>query len=126
MLLSLHNDKPSSTRTAEDFQKENVLEKLKVLDARVRRKGLESLDPDKSPLIRIGMEIDDRGRVTKNSYGVFNLAWQAQEHPEWPALIRQELLELKKRIRDTHKVPLKFLIWAGMGGSAMARPRRSR
>jgi glucose-6-phosphate isomerase len=118
VLLSLHNDKPSSTRLAEDFQKQNLLEKLRVLDARARRKGLESLDPQRNPLIRIGMEIDDRGRVTKNSYGVFNLAWQAQEHPEWPALIRQELAEIKKRIRENHRVPLKFLIWAGMGGSA--------
>ncbi|MGH9630699.1 MAG: hypothetical protein ACRD7E_20490, partial [Bryobacteraceae bacterium] len=82
------------------------------------RKGLESLDPSRNSLISIGMEMDDRGQVTKNSYGVFNLSWQAERHPEWPDMIRKELAEIKKRIRETHRVPLRFLIWAGMGGSA--------
>lgn len=118
MLLSLHNDKPSSTSVQEDFQKQNLLEKLKIVDMRARRKGLESLDAAKNPLIRIGMELDGNGRVTKNSYGVFNLPWQSQEHPDWPMRIGQELAEIKKAIRQTHGVPLKFLIWAGMGGSA--------
>ena len=118
MLLSLHNDKPSSTSVAEDFQSQNILEKLKSLDTRARRKGIDALDASRNPLIRIGMEINDKGQVTKNSYGVFNLSWQAEEHPEWPALIAQELADLKKAIRQTHGVPLKWLIWAGMGGSA--------
>jgi glucose-6-phosphate isomerase len=118
VLLSLHNDKPSSTPASEELQSENLIEKLKMLDARVRRKGLESLDPGKNPLIRIGMEVDGKGRVTKNSYGVFNLAWQAQEHPEWAGAIGQELADIKKRIRQTHRVSLKFVVWAGMGGSA--------
>jgi glucose-6-phosphate isomerase len=118
VLLTLHNDKPSSTPVAEDFRKQNVLEKLKSIDTRVRRKGLEALDPTRNPLIRIGMEVDGDNRVTKNSYGVFNLPWQAEEHPEWPGQIAQELTEIKRAIRHTHGVPLKWLIWAGMGGSA--------
>jgi glucose-6-phosphate isomerase len=118
VLLSLHNDKPSSAAVAEDFHQQNLLEKLKILDTRVRRKGLESLDPSRNALIRIGMEVDGDGVVTKNSYGVFNLSWQSQEHPEWPPVIGQELAAIKKAIRQTHGVPLKWLIWAGMGGSA--------
>ena len=118
MLLNVYHDKPSSTAVAEAFDRENILEKLKVLDARARKKGLDSLDPRKNPLIRIGMEIDEKGRVTKNSYGVFNLSWQAAEHPEWPATITRELHEIRKRIKEAHGVPLRYLIWAGMGGSA--------
>lgn len=118
MLLSLHNDKPSSTPLAEGFQKQNVLERLRTLDARVRRKGLASLDPEKSLLIRIGMEIDPAGRVTKNSYGVFHLPWRAEEAGDWPERIEQELAEIKARIRQTHGVSLRYVIWAGMGGSA--------
>jgi glucose-6-phosphate isomerase len=118
VLLSLHNDKPSSTPLAEEFQKQNVLEKLKALDATFRRKGIESLDPQKSALIRIGMEVNGAGEVTKNSYGVFHLPWRATEHPEWAGTIESEVAEIRKRIRETHGVPMKFLIWAGMGGSA--------
>jgi glucose-6-phosphate isomerase len=118
VLLTLHNDKPSSTSVQEDFHKQNVLEKLKNIDLRTRKKGLESLDASKNPLIRIGMELDGSDRVTKNSYGVFNLPWQSQEHPDWPMRIGQELADVKKAIRKTHGVPLRFVIWAGMGGSA--------
>lgn len=118
MLLSLHNDKPSSTAAADGFQQQNVLEKLKSLDSRARRKGLESLDASRNPLVRIGMEVNGDNRVTKNSYGVFNLVWQAQEHPEWPGVIANEVADIRKAIRQTHGVPLKWLIWAGMGGSA--------
>ena len=35
------NDKPSSAAPAENFQTQNILEKLKVLDSRARRKGLD-------------------------------------------------------------------------------------
>jgi glucose-6-phosphate isomerase len=118
VLLNLYHDKPSSRVVAETFITDNVLEKLKVLDARARRKGLESLDPRRNRLIRIGMEVDGNGRVSKNSYGVFNLSWQSMEHPEWPATIQREIAEIRKGIRQAHGVPLRFLIWAGMGGSA--------
>lgn len=116
--MTLHNDKPSSSSTAEEFQKQNVLDKLQSLDSRARRKGLESLDPAKNPLVRIGMEVNPQNQVTKNSYGVFSLVWQAQQHPEWPARIGQELAEIKRELRQCHGVPLKWVIWAGMGGSA--------
>ena len=118
VLLNVYHDKPSSTAVAEAFEKENILEKLKVLDARARKKGLDSLDPTRNVLIRIGMEIDDKGRVTKNGYGVFDLSWQAAERHEWPGTIANELAEIRKILRQTHGVPLRFLIWAGMGGSA--------
>lgn len=118
VLLALHNDKPASSSAAEAFQTDKVLEKLKALDARARKKGLESLDATKNRLVRIGMETNGNGRVVKNSYGMFSLVWQAQEHPEWPGVITSELAEIKKAIRQTHGVPLKYLIWAGMGGSA--------
>jgi glucose-6-phosphate isomerase len=118
VLLALHHDQPSSAQAFEDIRNENLIEKLKALDSRVRRKGLESLDASKNPLIPLGMEIDDKGQVTKNSYGVFNLAWQAENHPEWPETVMSELSAIRRRIRETHGVPLRYLIWAGMGGSA--------
>jgi len=63
------------------------------------------------------MEIEN-GQVVKNGYGVFDLSWQAESHPEWPAKISAELDEIRAGIRAAHGVPVKFLIWAGMGGSA--------
>jgi hypothetical protein len=116
--LSLHHDEPASDGLAERFQSDNVLARLEALDSRARRKGLESLDPGKNLLIRIGMEVDGEGRVTKNSYGVFNLSWQAAQHPEWAATVASELAEIRSRIKDAHGAPLQYLIWAGMGGSA--------
>lgn len=118
MLLALHNDKPGSTSAAEEFSRQNVLEKLRAVDTRARRRGIESLDASRNPLIRLGMELDGDGRVTKNSYGVFNLSWQSEGHPEWPPTVGQELADIKRAIRQAHGVPLKWLIWAGMGGSA--------
>ena len=116
--MSLYHDLPESTPHFRQFADENTLKRLRVLDSRVRRKGLGSLDPSRSLLIRIGMEVDSRGRVTKNGYGVFNLSWQVPAHPEWPETIGAELDEIRERIRQAHQTPLRFLIWAGMGGSA--------
>ena len=118
MQLSLYQDEPESARLAATFQSDNVLARLKILDSRARRKGLESLDPSKNPLIPLGMEIDGAGQVTKNSYGVFNLSWQTAQHPEWAGSIADELDAIRARIKETHQAPLQFLIWAGMGGSA--------
>jgi glucose-6-phosphate isomerase len=119
VLLSLANDAPEQFSCCfyQRFDNEHVLERLRTLDARVRRDGLEALDPESDPLIRIGMEVDG-GRVVKNSYGVFNLSWQAAHHPEWAERIEREIDEIRQRIRDAHKAPLRFLLWAGMGGSA--------
>lgn len=96
-----------------------MLERLKLVDSRARRKGLESLDASRNRLIGLGMEVDSRGAVTKNSYGVFNLSWQAeQDGGEWAAMIASELEEIKGRLHERHNAALKFVIWAGMGGSA--------
>ena len=64
------------------------------------------------------MEVAGDGRVTKNGYGLFHLSWLAERHPEWPALVVDELEAVKARIKTTHGAKLKYLIWAGMGGSA--------
>ncbi|MGI8990002.1 MAG: hypothetical protein ACR2I2_10505 [Bryobacteraceae bacterium] len=88
-----------------------------ALDRRAREEGLDRLDPPSDPLIPIGMEIDGSGRVTKNSLGVFNLSWQAQDHPEWADRVAAEAAALNREIFEAHGVPLRFLIWAGMGGS---------
>jgi glucose-6-phosphate isomerase len=117
VILSLHHDRPESESSFERFRAASVLKSLKALDSRARRKGLEALDPARGALIPIGMEIEN-GRVVKNGYGVFDLPWQAEEHPEWPGKIAAELEEIREGIRAAHYVEAKFLIWAGMGGSA--------
>lgn len=119
MILSTFHDHPSgcSQQHFDRFVNEDILERLRALDARVRRDGLNSLDPSSDPLIPIGMEIDASGAVTKNSYGVFNLGWQAEAHPEWADLVVHELQEIRQCAKETHNVPLRYLIWAGMGGS---------
>lgn len=100
------------------MEKEGIISRLRALDAKVTSEGLQSLDPSKDPLVRIGTESDAGGHVTKYSYGVFNLSWQAEQHPEWADMIAGEVEEIQKRIRVRHKTPLRFLVWAGMGGSA--------
>ena len=101
----------------DQFRSASVLGGLKALDSRVRRKGLADLDPTRGALIPLGMEIEN-GRVVKNGYGVFDLSWQAERHPEWAERILCELDEIRSAIREAHGVPLQFLIWVGMGGSA--------
>lgn len=119
MKLSLYNDSSAAdtTRLAERFQHEHVLDRLRALDARVREAGTSGLSASDDPLVSIGMEIDAHGRVTRNCYGVFSLAWQAAQHPEWSGQIAEEIEDVRGRMRDAHGVPLRFLIWAGMGGS---------
>lgn len=118
MQLTLYHDEPESGPLARQFAENNTLARLKTLDSRARRHGLEALDPSKNPLIPIGMELDRGGRVGKNGYGVFNLSWQAAQHPEWPGTIESELAEIRAGIKASHGAPLQFLIWCGMGGSA--------
>jgi len=119
VLLSLSNDStaPRTAALFERFQAERVLRSLRELDERIEREGLSSVDP-RDPLVRIGMDCDDAGRATRNRYGVFNLAWQAARHPEWAETIASEVAELRAEILKRHRCPLRFLIWAGMGGSA--------
>ena len=118
--MTLSNDHPQGCSDSHfaRFQKEQVLERLRALDLQARREGLDSLDPSQDPLISVGMEIGPQGRVGKNSYGVFNLSWQAQQHPEWPGLVAGELEDIRRGIKAAHQMPLRFLLWAGMGGSA--------
>ncbi|MEN6533193.1 MAG: hypothetical protein ABFD89_05980 [Bryobacteraceae bacterium] len=118
MLLTLFHDDPPSQIHADRMEKEGIISRLRALDAKVTSEGLQSLDPSKDPLVRIGTESDAGGHVTKYSYGVFNLSWQAEQHPEWADMIAGEVEEIQKRIRVRHKTPLRFLVWAGMGGSA--------
>ena len=99
------------------FRAERVLERLRALDERVAREGLTRLEATADPLIALGMEIDASGCVVRNGYGMFNLAWQAAEHPDWADLVAAEAAGLRNGIRAAHRVPLRFLIWAGMGGS---------
>lgn len=112
MLLSIHHDQPESQTTYQKLQSASLIGGLKALDSRIRRKGLASLDPSRGALIPIGTEIHD-GRVIRNGYGVFSLAWEAARHPEWADVIANEIGEIRARIRR-----LKFLLWIGMGGSA--------
>jgi glucose-6-phosphate isomerase len=117
LLLALHHDQPESESSFQKFRDASVLGRLKALDSRTRRKGLKALDSSRGALIPIGMEIQRR-RVVKNGYGVFNLAWQAEHHPEWPAMIVNEIEKIRACVAEAHGVPVKFVIWAGMGGSA--------
>ncbi|MDR3718098.1 MAG: hypothetical protein P4K98_04800 [Bryobacteraceae bacterium] len=118
MILRLDSDVPSSESLADEFERKKVLARLQALDSKARRHGVSELDPSRNELIRIGMETAPDGRVTKNGYGLFHLSWLAEKHPEWPRTILDELDEIKAAIKAKHGVPLKFVIWAGMGGSA--------
>ncbi len=118
MLLRLFHDDPSSEPYADVFAREHTLDRLKALDSRVRRKGLTALDPSRNGLIRIGMEVDAAGRVARNGYGVLSSSWQAKQHREWARAVLDELDAIREEIRERHKTPLRFLVWAGMGGSA--------
>ena len=118
MQLKIYHDVPESESAYKTFQKDKVLIRLQAIDEQARIKGLASLDAAKEPLIGLGMEQSADGGVTKNSYGHFHLSWLARQHPEWPAKIQAEIAVIRERIQKTHGAPLKFLIWAGMGGSA--------
>ena len=54
---------------------------------------------------------------SKRSIGIFDLPWKAAKHPEWAAEIKAEVDEIRKRLEEEQGVPLRFIIWAGMGGS---------
>jgi len=117
--LSILNDalRETTEKHFARFQAEEVLQRLDALCLRVRTDGLASIDPAEDLLVRIGMEINGDGRVTKNSLGVFDLARQAALHPEWAGLVAGEVAEIRERIRATHGTNIRFVIWAGMGGS---------
>lgn len=116
--MNLYNDKTTSAGLYADLEEQNIMERLRAIDSKARRKGLDVLDPSKNILIRIGMEVDSQSKVTKNSLGVFSQSWLAPQNSAWPGKVQTQLAEIRQAIRDTHGVPLKFVIWAGMGGSA--------
>ena len=106
MSLSIVNDpqREASQQLAERLVSERVLERLRTVTP-------ESDDD----LVKLAMELDPEGRVTKNSLGVFNLAWQAAELPEWPAMISSEVDSIKRRIQETHGVAFAFRHLGGNG-----------
>jgi hypothetical protein len=116
--LSLYNDQPPSSPCFESLQKDSLLDRLKALDARASRKGLGALDPARSRLVRIGMEVNAAGVVTKSGFGVFNLSWQAQHHPEWSAAIESEIASIRARLLEAHGSRLRFVIWVATCGGA--------
>jgi glucose-6-phosphate isomerase len=75
---------------------------------------------EKNALIGVGMETDAAGLVTKNGYGVLRLGWLAGKENGWAEMVGAELAEIQAGIRTAHGTgtKLRFLIWAGMGGSA--------
>jgi hypothetical protein len=119
LALSILNDSAHARTEAYHarFDSEHVLERVRRLDERARKEGLAVISPSDDPLVNIGMEVNSAGEVTKNSYGVLDLAWQAAECPDWPERVMAEVNEIRARIRDAHGVNIRFLIWAGMGGS---------
>lgn len=118
MSLTILNDpqRESTQIFSERFTTEQALARLRDVDARARA-ALSSLNPSDDDWIPLSTEIDAEGHVTKSSLGVFDLAWQSPDHPEWPAQIKSETDRIRARIEEVHGVPLRFIIWAGMGGS---------
>ena len=114
--LSLFNHQTG--RHWETLSRDRVLDRARSLSRLAREQGLGSLRVADDPLIPIAMELDERGRLTKNSLGVLDLAWQVAQHPEWPARIQAEVDAIRAGIQAAHGVKLENLIWAGMGGSA--------
>ena len=117
MHLALYRDEPSSRVHFDRFVDNSLLDRLKALNSKARRKGLASLDPERNPLIGLGMEISGR-RVLRSGYGVFHLAWQAREHPELPETVASELDQIRLAVRKAHGVPLRNAIWVGGGAAA--------
>ena len=114
--LALHS--LQSNPGFERLRGESVLERVRKIDTQAREQGLASLDPSSDNLISIGMEINGAGKVDKNGYGVLSLPVQAERNPEWADMVGEEVKQIRAAIRRDHGVRLRYLIWAGMGGSA--------
>jgi glucose-6-phosphate isomerase len=117
--LAFFNDDAhtDTARFAQRFTDERVLARLHILNERATSNGIAGISSADDPLVSIGMEIGLDGRVTRNCYGVFGLAWQAAGRPQWARHVAAEVDDVRARIKAAHGVPLRFLIWAGMGGS---------
>jgi glucose-6-phosphate isomerase len=112
--LSILNDNQRE-RTAElaaCFETEGVLERMRS----VMGLGASELPTD-DPLVALGVETDGAGAITKNAFGPFDLARQAAQHAEWPQVIAAEIEGIRDRMREAHGTTIRFLVWAGMGGS---------
>ncbi len=119
LALHFYNDSKETETHFAELKHLDLVARLKALEWRVQRKGVEALDPSKNRLIHVTMEMDETGRkVKKDLLGVFHLGWQAGEHPEWAEEIGLELETLRSGLKKAHGVRLRFVIWAGMGGSA--------
>jgi len=116
--LTILNDpqRESTQIFAERFATEGVLARLREISGRARV-SLESLKAADDALIPLVTEMDSEGLVTKCSLGIYDLPWQALEHPEWAAQVKAETQAIQKRLEEAQGVPLRFIIWAGMGGS---------
>ena len=114
--LTLYSS-PSNTGF-DTLRRESVLERVRSVDAQAREEGLASLVSSEDDLIPVGMEINEMGEVTKNGYGVLNLPWLTEQHPEWVGLVREEMRQIRAAIQEEHGESLRYLIWVGMGGSA--------
>jgi glucose-6-phosphate isomerase len=101
---------------AERFASEAVLARLRDISARARV-SLEQVKPGDDDLVGLVSEVNGEGVVTKCSLGIFDLPWQAAEHPEWAAQVKAETEAIRARLEEAQGVPLRFIIWAGMGGS---------
>jgi glucose-6-phosphate isomerase len=117
--LSIFNDEThvETDRFARRFTDERVLARVRALHERVTSNGFASVSRTDDPLVSIGMETAADGRVTRNCYGVFGLAWDAAAHPRWANQLALEVATVRARIKAAHGVPVRFLVWAGMGGS---------
>jgi len=117
--LAIFNDDThvATDRFAQRFTDERVLARLRALHERVTSNGFAGISRADDPLVSIGMETAADGRVTRNCYGVFGLAWDAAAHPQWAKQLTQEVATVRARVKAAHGVPVRFLVWAGMGGS---------
>src|SRR5215510_7680930 len=107
VVVSLFHDSPPSKPQLERLVSNHTRARLKTLDSMARRKGLEALDPAKSPLVAIGVETGADGKVTKNSYGVLNLPWRAAQAGDWPERVTKELKEIRAGILKAHGARLR-------------------
>jgi glucose-6-phosphate isomerase len=116
MRLTLHSEPPGSQSAYRRFERENVLPRLRRLVDAARR-DLSALNAADDPLIAIGMETASDGQVMRNGYGMFEMAWRREAHARWARQVNEELGSIARDIKAAHGTPIRFLVWAGMGGS---------
>ena len=117
MRLTLHNEPQGSQSAFHRFERERVLPRLRRVVETARHRDLSELNVAGDALMAIGMESDADGRVTRNGYGMFDMAWQRELHARWARQVNAELRSIAREITATHGKRIRFLVWAGMGGS---------